>query len=56
MLQNFFPDFLIELKLKFQAFGELQQKAIDTTQKLRLADVQIESLKRQKQHAALTER
>ncbi|XP_012269356.2 prefoldin subunit 1 [Athalia rosae] len=37
-----------------KAFTELQQKIIDTTQKLRLADVQIESLKRTKQHADLT--
>ncbi|KAK9732077.1 Prefoldin subunit [Popillia japonica] len=45
----------VDMELK-KAFSELQQKAIDTTQKLRLADIQIESLKRQKQHATLTER
>lgn len=37
-----------------KAFTELQQKIIDTTQKLKLADVQIDSLKRSKQHAELT--
>lgn len=37
-----------------KAFGELQDKMVDTTQKLRLADIQIDSLKRTKQHAELT--
>ncbi|XP_015124264.1 prefoldin subunit 1 [Diachasma alloeum] len=37
-----------------KAFAELQEKMVDTTQKLRLADIQIESLKRMKQHAELT--
>uniref|UniRef100_A0A6V7LKZ9 Prefoldin subunit 1 n=1 Tax=Bracon brevicornis TaxID=1563983 RepID=A0A6V7LKZ9_9HYME len=37
-----------------KAFAELQGKMVDTTQKLRLADMQIENLKRTKQHAELT--
>ncbi|XP_011300302.1 prefoldin subunit 1 [Fopius arisanus] len=37
-----------------KAFSELQEKMVDTTQKLRLADIQIESLKRTKQYAELT--
>ncbi|XP_063974534.1 prefoldin subunit 1 [Diachasmimorpha longicaudata] len=37
-----------------KAFAELQEKMVDTTQKLKLADIQIESLKRTKQHAELT--
>ncbi|XP_034949732.1 prefoldin subunit 1 [Chelonus insularis] len=37
-----------------KAFSELHEKMIDTTQKLKLADIQIESLKRSKQHAELT--
>ncbi|KAK5642041.1 hypothetical protein RI129_008208 [Pyrocoelia pectoralis] len=45
----------VDLELK-KAFTELQQKAIETAQQLKLADLQIENLKRNKQHAALTER
>ncbi|XP_018321747.1 prefoldin subunit 1 [Agrilus planipennis] len=45
----------VDMELK-KAFAELQEKAIDTTQKLKLADLQIESLKRMKQHSILTER
>ena len=45
----------VDLELK-KAFAELQQKAIETAQKLKLQDLQIENLKRNKQHAALTER
>ena len=37
-----------------KAFSELQEKMIDTSQKLKLADVQIESLRRTKQRAELT--
>lgn len=37
-----------------KAFTELQEKMIDTTQKLKLADVQIDSLRRTKQRAELT--
>ncbi|XP_033207368.1 prefoldin subunit 1 [Belonocnema kinseyi] len=37
-----------------KAFLELQEKMIDTSQKLKLADVQIDSLKRTKQRADLT--
>jgi len=45
----------VDMELK-KAFAELQQKAIDTAQKLKLSDIQIDSLKRTKQHASLTER
>ncbi|KAF5305629.1 hypothetical protein FQR65_LT07710 [Abscondita terminalis] len=45
----------VDMELK-KAFAELQQKAIETAQQLKLADIQIESLKRSKQHASLTER
>ncbi|KAB0796137.1 hypothetical protein PPYR_10452 [Photinus pyralis] len=45
----------VDLELK-KAFTELQQKAIETAQQLKLSDIQIENLKRNKQHAALTER
>ncbi|KAF2885541.1 hypothetical protein ILUMI_20609 [Ignelater luminosus] len=45
----------VDMELK-KAFSELQQKAIDTAQQLKLADIQIENLKRTKQHAILTER
>ncbi|XP_054289875.1 prefoldin subunit 1-like isoform X2 [Macrosteles quadrilineatus] len=37
-----------------KAFTELQQKMIETTTKLQLADIQIDGLKRQKHHAELT--
>lgn len=37
-----------------KAFQELHEKVIDTRQKLKLADIQIESLKRSKQRAELT--
>ncbi|XP_051162930.1 prefoldin subunit 1 [Leptopilina boulardi] len=37
-----------------KGFSELQEKMIDTSQKLKLADVQIETLKRTKQRAELT--
>ena len=43
-------------RFEFQAFAELQEKQIDTAQKLRIADLQIETLKRNKQHAIFTER
>ena len=39
-----------------QAFGELQQKMVDTSQKLKLADMQIETHKRSMTHAQLTEK
>ncbi|KAK4876774.1 hypothetical protein RN001_009280 [Aquatica leii] len=45
----------VDMELK-KAFSELQLKAIETAQQLKLADIQIDSLKRSKQHAALTER
>ncbi|KAJ8668320.1 hypothetical protein QAD02_009983 [Eretmocerus hayati] len=38
-----------------RAFAELHEKAIDTRQKLKLADLQIDSLKRSKQRAELTQ-
>ncbi|KAG7207908.1 hypothetical protein KM043_009499 [Ampulex compressa] len=37
-----------------KAFSELHEKMVDTTQKLKLADVQIEKLRRTKQRAELT--
>lgn len=37
-----------------KAFQELHEKVIDTRQKLKLADIQIEGLKRSKQRAELT--
>lgn len=43
----------VDLELK-KAFAELQQKMVDTTTKLQLADLQIEGLKRTKHHAELT--
>ncbi|RXG51861.1 Prefoldin subunit 1 [Armadillidium vulgare] len=44
-----------DLELK-KAFIELQGKVQETNQKLRIADVQIDSLKKQITHAQLTER
>ncbi|MBN3314396.1 PFD1 protein, partial [Atractosteus spatula] len=38
-----------------QAFAELQAKVIDTQQKVKLADLQIEQLSRMKKHAHLTD-
>lgn len=46
--------FILKYFDKFQAFTELQQKMIETTTKLQLADIQIDGLKRQKHHAELT--
>ncbi|XP_018607090.1 prefoldin subunit 1 [Scleropages formosus] len=43
----------IDLELK-KAFAELQAKMIDTQQKVKLADLQIEQLTRVKKHANLT--
>jgi prefoldin subunit 1 len=40
----------------FQAFAELQQKMVETSQKLKLADLQIETLKRSMTHAQLTDK
>jgi len=45
----------VDLELK-KAFVELQQKMIETSEQLRIADLQIEGLKRNKQHAEITER
>lgn len=38
-----------------QAFTELQAKVIDTQQKVKLADIQIEQLSKTKKHAHLTD-
>ncbi|MBW03762.1 Prefoldin subunit 1, partial [Eschrichtius robustus] len=38
-----------------RAFTELQAKVIDTQQKVKLADIQIEQLNRTKKHAHLTD-
>ncbi|EFN79929.1 prefoldin subunit 1 [Harpegnathos saltator] len=37
-----------------QAFSKLQEKMVDTSQKLKLADMQIDKLRRTKQRAELT--
>jgi len=39
-----------------QAFQELQTKMVSTTQQLKIADFQIEQLKRQVVHAKLVEK
>ncbi|CAL1260991.1 unnamed protein product [Larinioides sclopetarius] len=44
----------VDLELK-KAFQELQAKVLDTTQKLKLADIQIDSLSKTIQHAQLTQ-
>ncbi|XP_066572484.1 prefoldin subunit 1 isoform X2 [Amia ocellicauda] len=44
----------VDLELK-KAFAELQAKVIDTQQKVKLADLQIEQLSRMKKHAHLTD-
>ncbi|KAM8798954.1 prefoldin subunit 1 [Eudromia elegans] len=44
----------VDLELK-KAFAELQAKVIDTQQKVKLADLQIEQLSRTKKHAHLTD-
>ncbi|XP_058805568.1 prefoldin subunit 1 [Phymastichus coffea] len=38
-----------------KAFAELHEKVIDTRQKLKLADIQIDTLRRNKQRAELTQ-
>ncbi|OCT88493.1 prefoldin subunit 1 [Xenopus laevis] len=43
----------VDLELK-KAFTELQAKVLDTQQKVKLADLQIEQLNRTKKHAYLT--
>ncbi|XP_075716084.1 prefoldin subunit 1 isoform X1 [Rhinoderma darwinii] len=45
---------VVDLELK-KAFTELQAKVIDTQQKVKLADLQIEQLNRTKKHAHLTD-
>lgn len=42
-----------DLELK-KAFTELQEQMVDTTQKLKLADLQIKSLHKMKQRSELT--
>ncbi|NXS45728.1 PFD1 protein, partial [Balaeniceps rex] len=44
----------VDLELK-KAFSELQAKVIDTQQKVKLADIQIEQLSKTKKHAHLTD-
>ncbi|KAM6322438.1 prefoldin subunit 1 isoform 4-T4 [Podargus strigoides] len=44
----------VDLELK-KAFAELQAKVIDTQQKVKLADIQIEQLSKTKKHAHLTD-
>lgn len=48
------PSGTAEAVLK-KAFTELQAKVIDTQQKVKLADIQIEQLNRTKKHAHLTD-
>lgn len=48
--------FLFLIISVFQAFMELQGKMQETNQKLRIADVQVESLKKQIVHAQLTDK
>uniref|UniRef100_A0A8B9K931 Prefoldin subunit 1 n=1 Tax=Astyanax mexicanus TaxID=7994 RepID=A0A8B9K931_ASTMX len=43
----------VDLELK-KAFAELQAKMIDTQQKVKIADLQIEQLSRMKKHSNLT--
>ncbi|CAB0018195.1 unnamed protein product [Nesidiocoris tenuis] len=43
----------VDLELK-KAFAELHQKTVETTKKVQIADMQIESLKKSKQLAELT--
>ncbi|KAJ1522388.1 hypothetical protein ONE63_002676 [Megalurothrips usitatus] len=43
----------VDLELK-KAFAELQHKMTDTAQKLKIADIQIEGLKKSKMHTELT--
>ncbi|XP_019866486.1 prefoldin subunit 1 [Aethina tumida] len=45
----------VDMELK-KAFTELQEKQIETSQKIKLHDLQIEGLKRNKKHASFTER
>jgi prefoldin subunit 1 len=45
----------VDLELK-QAFAELQLKLIDTNQKIKFTDMQIESLKRSMLHKEITNR
>ncbi|XP_030068830.1 prefoldin subunit 1 isoform X1 [Microcaecilia unicolor] len=45
---------VVDLELK-KAFTELQSKVIDTQQKVKLADIQIEQLNRTIKHAHLTD-
>lgn len=44
----------VDLELK-KAFQELQVKMIETTQKLKMSDLQIEALRRSIQHSKLTD-
>ncbi|XP_063237610.1 prefoldin subunit 1 [Bacillus rossius redtenbacheri] len=45
----------VDLELK-KAFAELQLKMLETSQKLKLADVQIDNLKKSIHHAELTDK
>ncbi|XP_030757844.1 prefoldin subunit 1 [Sitophilus oryzae] len=45
----------VDLELK-KAFTELQEKKVVTEQKLQISRIQIEALKRAKQHSVITER
>lgn len=49
------PSLLTPALSPCQAFSELQAKVIDTQQKVKLADLQIEQLTKTKKHAHLTD-
>jgi len=44
----------VDMELK-KAFQELQVKMVETTQKLRLSDLQVEGLRRSIQHSTITD-
>lgn len=47
---------ILNIIFSLQAFQELQSKMIETTQKIKMADMQMETLRRSVVHAKLTER
>ena len=46
---------LLAICLNTQAFQELQAKVIDTTQRVRIAEAQVDALRRTIMHAKLTD-
>ena len=54
-LENFCSEMSVAVDLELKkAFSEMQSKMVDSKQKMRLADLQIESLKRTLTHSGLT--